>query len=199
MENNSKSRIRISVGDCSIEIEGAESYVERKLQDHKSIDQLMADLRKNVTVATPTQRVEKPPSAKEPKEKVEKERKRRSSAKGSESYKILPDLDLTAKGEIPSLADFFKGKTPKSAQEVNPVLVYYLKKLRNIDHVGLDHIYTCYKTVGVRVPARLYQSIIDTRNRKGTVITDDMNDIRIGTIGENFVENDLPRQQTTKK
>jgi len=56
-----------------------------------------------------------------------------------------------------------------------------------------------YKDVKAKVPAKLYQSLIDTRNRKGTVITDSMDDIRIGTVGENFVEKDLPRQKKSKK
>jgi hypothetical protein len=199
MENDNRSRIKIVVGDCAIEIEGSESYVESKLKDHETISKFISSLAIKAPPVTPTKESKIEQKVREPGQKMEKERKRRGFGKGAESYRILPNLDLSTKGETLSLVDFVKEKNPTSAMEMNPVFVYYLKKLRNIDKIGLDHIYTCYKAVGVRVPTRLYQSLLDTRNRKGTVITDDMNDIRIGTAGENFVENDLPRQKKPKK
>jgi hypothetical protein len=199
MESDSISRIKITTGDCSIEIEGSESYVEKRLNDYESINKVITALGKSIREAAPAKENKKQQEVREPTQKVEKERKRRVSTKGAESYRILPDLDLSAKGDIPSLVDFHKQKSPESSMEMNSVFVYYLRKLREIDKVGLDHIYTCYKAVGGRVPTRLYQSLLDTRNRKGTVITDDMSDIRIGTVGENFVENDLPRQKKPKK
>ena len=199
MENNSISRIKITTGDCSIEIEGTESYLEKRLKDYEIINNIIKSLGKGVQQDLPPKENKKQPAVSETEQKVEKGKKGRVSTRGAESYKILPDLDLSAKGEIPSLLDFFKQKSPASALEMNPVFVYYLKKMREVGKVGLNHIYTCYKTVGHRVPTRLYQSLLDTRNRKGTVITDDMNDIRIGTVGENFVENDLPRQKKSKK
>ena len=145
----------------------------------------------NMQLTAPTKGMGELPKAKG-EQKPEKESKRRAVSKGTESYKMLPELGLNAKGDMPSLWEFFRQKNPSSAMEVNPVFVYYLKRISKIDKVTLDHIYTCYKTVGAKVPSNLYQSMIDTSRRKGTVITYDMNDIKIGSVGEKFVENDLP-------
>jgi hypothetical protein len=105
---------------------------------------------------------------------------------------------LSGTDTVPSLKDFYKEKKPAYAQECNAVFIYYLKKMLKIEKVGIDHVYTCYKTVGVKVPGRLYQSLLDTRKVKGWVITDNMDDLRIGTLGENFVEKELPKSQQSK-
>jgi len=39
---------------------------------------------------------------------------------------------------------------------------------------------------------------VNTQNRKGTIITGDTKDIGISTIGENFVEQELPKSQQSK-
>jgi len=193
---DNKTKIRVGLGDSSIEIEGTEEYVEMKLKDPDSLIPILSSLRGIISSTTNSN---KEPVVKETKEESIKEKKRRTISKGLESYKILPNLDLEASGDIPSLVDFYHEKSPSSAQERNPVFVYFLKKMKNIENVGLDHIYTCYKKVGATVPAKLYQSLIDTRRGKGTVITDKMDDIGIGIIGENFVEKELPTLKKPKK
>jgi hypothetical protein len=192
------SKIKITAGAHSIEIEGTETYVEAKLKDHESIDTWITRLGQNVPPVKVEPIIDPPKENKQIDEKQDKEKKRKGG-KSLEVNKILPDLNLAAQGDIPSLVDFFAQKNPSSAMESNAVFVYYLKHLRKMELVGRDHIYTCYKTVEKRVPERLYQSLIDTRNTKGYIKTDNMNDLKISTIGENFVEKSLPKPIKTTR
>lgn len=190
---DAKTRIRISVGNSYIEIEGTEDYIEKKLKETESF----APLIERVGQATPSA-----PAVGEGaklKTKPVKVKKKKSISKVPTSYNVLPDLDLVAKGDILSLEDFYKVKNPSNAMESNAVFVYYLKKLKNIDKVGVNHIYSCYKGVKVKTPKALYQSLVDTRREKGWIITTNMDDIGIGIAGENFVEHELPKTKKTEK
>lgn len=112
----------------------------------------------------------------------------------SESLSVVKDLNLRAHGDVPSLRDFFRDKAPKGFAEQNAVFGYYLVKSKEITPVGVNHIYTCYKEVGQRVPGAFQQSLKDTARRQGWLDAANLEDIRVTTIGENFVEHDLPRK-----
>ena len=183
------TKIRITVGNATIEVEGSQDYIEKKLKEPESFDGLV----KKVGGAVPA--ISAGVKAKGQEVKVAK---RKRVAKAGESYKAVPDLNLSGTDDIPSLKDFYKEKKPAFAQECNAVFVYYLTKILKIGKVGIDHVYTCYRAVGAKVPGRLYQSLIDTQNRKTTIITRDIKDIGISTIGENFVEQELPQSQKSK-
>lgn len=183
------TKIRITVGNATIEVEGSQDYIERKLKEPESFDGLIKKVGGGVPVISA--------EVKAKGQKV-KAAKRKRVTKGGESYKLVPTLNLSGTDDIPSLKDFYKEKKPAFARECNPVFIYYLKKLIKIDKVGIDHVYTCYKAVGAKVPGRLYQSLVDTQNRKATIITRDIKDIDISTIGENFVEQELPKPQKSK-
>lgn len=99
---------------------------------------------------------------------------------------------MRADDSVPSLRDFWTLKKPNGFLEHNALFAYYLTVLRKIEAVNQNHIYTCYKDVGARVPGAFYQSLLDTARRKGWIDTQDMQNIRSTTICENFVEHDLP-------
>jgi hypothetical protein len=113
---------------------------------------------------------------------------KRAKPKGKPQLSIIKDLDL----KNPSLRDFYTEKSPRTFFERNAVFVYYLQRLKETQEITPDHIFTCYKEVKERVPGAFYQSILDTRVKKGWLDTTDMNDIKVTTVGENFVEHDLP-------
>lgn len=179
-----KTRIKITVGDATIEVEGSQDYIEKKLKEPESFDGLMKKAAGVIPVTAAKPKVTKG--------------KKKATAKGVESHKLVSNLDLSGTDTVPSLKDFCKEKKPTYAQECNAVFIYYLKKMLEIEKVGIDHVYTCYKTAGVKVPGRLYQSLLDTRKVKGWIITDNMDDLLIGTLGENFVEKELPKSQQSQ-
>ncbi|MBO8130969.1 MAG: hypothetical protein H0Z29_05560 [Candidatus Marinimicrobia bacterium] len=128
------------------------------------------------------------------KTKDKKGSKRKISSK--ETFTIVKDLNLMGPKDKPTFKDFYGGKKPKSNIEFNVVSIYYLKKILNIEKVNLNHIYTCYKEVGRKIPSNLKQSIYDTSGPKyGYIDASNSNDLKLPTTGENLVEHELPRKK----
>lgn len=192
MENN-RTKIKIAVGDSYIEIEGTEDYIEKKLKETESFAPLMERLGGATTLSSAVSEGAKPGV------KPRTAKKKKPVSRVPESYNVLPDLDLAGKDDIPSLKDFYKSKNPSNAMESNTVFIYYLKKLRKINKIGINHVYSCYKNVEAKAPKALYQSLADTRKAKGWIITTNMDDIGIGIGGENFVELELPKTKKSEK
>lgn len=174
-------RITLKIGETTIEIEGSESYVEKKLQEPGSLDSLIT---KFAGIAKPVL-----PKKKE-KPVVKKEKKPRKLGRAV-GYEIEKDLILTAEGDKPSLKEFYSEKNPLSNYERNVVFCYFLIKIKGVKPIGVNHIYTCYKEVDRRV-GDLVVSLSETSS-KGWLDTSEMNDIRLSVRGENFVEYDLPK------
>jgi hypothetical protein len=130
-------------------------------------------------------RSNKPPSA---------QPKKQRSTKQSTHPTFVKELDLKKSGNTPGLREFYSQKGPGNFTEQNAVFVYYLNRIREIEDVTTNHVFTCYKEVGARLPGALYQSLLDTNRNKGWIDTSNMGKILISPIGENFVEHDLPRK-----
>jgi|SRR5215472_15905138 len=121
-------------------------------------------------------------------------RKKERGRRTTEQPTIVKDLNLKADNASVSLRDFWSKKKPHGFLEHNTVFVYYLTMVKKAEGINQNHIYTCYKDVGARIPGAFYQSLLDTARRKGWLDTQDTQNIRVTTVGENFVEHDLPRQ-----
>lgn len=118
--------------------------------------------------------------------------KRRSASK--ESFQIAKDLNLGAADGKPAFTEFVKSKGPSSNIEFNAVAVYYLDRVRGINPITINHVYTCYKNVGRKLPGNLTQSLYDTSGgRYGYIDVKSLDDLRLPTSGENFVEHTLPK------
>ncbi|WP_343604816.1 zinc ribbon domain-containing protein [Fluviicola sp.] len=132
------------------------------------------------------------------KEGVTKSTNSSPSKKGTSKGKSQPlTLDKTInfhpKGSE-SLKDFYAKVEANSNFEKNLVFIHYLKEVLKTTDVGLNQIYTCYKQVNERVPGNLYQSLVDTSQRKGWIDTSDLSKISITVPGENYFEHDLKRK-----
>ena len=126
-----------------------------------------------------------------PKKKAATEGKPKRAA-GNESYSLDRHLDLRGDGSIPSFKEFFKEKAPKAAKQINTVSIYYLKKIKGMDLVSLDHVYTCYSEVKKKPPTAFRQSFTDTKNKEGWIEFDANGNLEIPHRGVVFVEHDLP-------
>jgi hypothetical protein len=102
-------------------------------------------------------------------------------------------LDLYPSGKT-SFEDFVTEKSPHDRQQEHNVLaVYWLLQIAEIDAVGPDQVFTCYRKVSWKLPPDLRNSLQKTAYEKGWLDTQEMNDIKITPPGLNFVERDLPR------
>jgi hypothetical protein len=178
-----KLHINLSIG--TLEVEGEETFVTAVYNDFK------AGLLSAAANAKPEEKntpVERPKVTNEA--PANKPRTKRTKA----SHSLIKDLDLSTKANPTSLKDFHITKQPASAMECNAVFVYYLQQIAQVPTITLDHVFTCYKEAGVRVPTALKQSLADTASRRGWIDTSSFDDIKIAVRGENFVEHDLPKK-----
>lgn len=114
--------------------------------------------------------------------------RRKTTTSTSESYSFV-DLDLIPDGEE-SLKDFFGKYKVSNNFERNIVILYYLKKKLDLENVGVNHIYTCYKHLSLKIPL-LGQSLRDTKNRKGWIDTSNSDDLQVTRTGENYIEHEI--------
>jgi len=111
--------------------------------------------------------------------------------KVSHNLKVLTDLNLRAKGKI-SLKDFEAKYSIKSGEELSLLVVYYLKEELK-ETVTLNHIYSCFKELGKRIPQHFKQTIINQKNKKNWIDVDDWNNIKYTIPGMNQMEHDLKK------
>jgi|SRR5690242_2183579 hypothetical protein len=185
------ARIKIDVNGGILEVEGSEEFLKDIYQDFKSKVNIEAD-------TTPTKAIETPKDTKASENKTPKAKTKTVNRK--ESYSFVTDLNLRGDGKsVPALRDYFSDKKPASALEMTTVFVYYLARLCKLSDITVDHIYTCYKEVGQKVPTALRQNLLDTAHRKGTIDTSSLENVTLTTRGENMVEQDLPAKAKKTK
>jgi len=124
-----------------------------------------------------------------------KQPKKPRPPKSKESLSIVKDLDLSEKSNDQSLRSFYDEKKPSSEMAKVTVFTYYLEKIAKLDAVTLNHIYSCYKDVNVKVPTNLKQTALNAASRKGWIDTSSIVAIKVATPGENYVEFDLPGKE----
>jgi len=187
----STSKLRIDLSQGIVEAEGSDTFVLAVYADFK--DRLSFAEKKQTPPPPPA-----PPAA-DGSAKKEKAAapsngtaKTRKSKKGRDAQVILKDLDLS-KGKSGRLKDFYEKYNLKTNYERNLVFVYYMQHELEIENITDNHVFTCYRDVGAKIPKALRQSLIDTSSRNGWLETSDMNNISVATPGVNHLEHDLTK------
>jgi len=165
------SRVKIDIPNKLMEIEGEESFI-REIYDKSRPLFVLLNHAESLTNKKETV--------------IVKSQRKTGSLK--ESYSIVKNIDFN---EPQSLKTFFTSKKPRSALEKNAIFVYYLDKIAMLKSISLNHIYTCYKEVGEKMPQALKQSLADTASKKGWIDTKSMANIKITLKGESLVEHEL--------
>lgn len=193
----STSKLRIDLSQGIVEAEGSDTFVLAVYADFK--DRLSFADRKQAPPAPPAA---SPPAAAKEGAKAEKPTASsngttKARKKQRDSQSIVKDLDLS-KGKNGRLKDFYEGYVVKSNLERNLVFVYYMQHELELTGITDDHVYTCYRNVGSKLPGALRQSLLDTSSRNGWIDTSDMKNIRTATPGVNHLEHDLPKAGTAE-
>lgn len=131
----------------------------------------------------------KPKLISTPKRKTPAPKKGRST-NGSEPI-YLVNFEFAPQGHE-SLRDYYKKFAVKSNFEKNLVFVHYLQEVIKTENISKDHIYSCYREVGEKIP-NVPQSLKDTKHNKSWIDTSNMNDIKITRVGLNYISQDLQR------
>jgi hypothetical protein len=118
--------------------------------------------------------------------------------KGPRTPRLSGDLDLASGKKGQNLRDFFSQYEPSSNIERNLVFVYFLKQIREIEQVTIDHIFTCYRYIkDLKAPIQLQQSLIDTKIKKSWIDTASLDNIQLNISGINYLEHDMKKADNT--
>lgn len=192
----STAKLRIDLSQGLIDVEGSEGFVLEVYNDFKARMQSVP-AKREVTHGIKGIDAPQPATSETPTLKL-KNTKSASSAtaklrKGSrEEHSMVTDLDLS-NTKAGRLKDFVARFVLKTNMERNLAFVYFMQHEMELANIAENHIFTCYRHIGVKVPGALRQSLFDTSSAKGWVNTSHMDDIRVTTIGMNHLEHDLPK------
>lgn len=108
---------------------------------------------------------------------------------------LLKDLDLSGRnGADCSLKDFIAEKNPTSNVQKTAAFVYYLENILKLDEITIDHVFTCYKTMGYRMPNNLQQNLTDTCSSRYGYISRKDGKFSMTVVGSNYIEFDIGKE-----
>jgi hypothetical protein len=182
------SKLHIDLSQGILDVEGADDFVLTIYNDFK--DRLNFGARQ---APPPTASAHSNNETETTKSPLHANGASKGRKKPRESQSIVKDLDLS-KGKHGRLKDFYGKYETKTNFERNLVFVYFLQHELGISGITDNHIFTCYRDVGAKLPTALRQSLFDTSNRNGWLDTSDMSNIVVATPGMNHIEHDLPKK-----
>lgn len=184
MSKEKTYRLKIDLGQGVFEAEGTKEFVEEKFKEFKEVT-------KEGRTFSPAGGIKgKTPSVSTLKRRARKGK----GSTGGQSPSIVKDLNLIPKDKE-SLKDFHGKKSPETNLERNTVFVYYLIEILGRTGITMNHIYTCYRAIGLRLPGNIKQSITDSASgRYGFLDATKGEDIKMTSLGQNLVMHDLPRK-----
>jgi hypothetical protein len=191
---NTKLRIDLATG--ILEVEGDESFVTKIYDDFKDkVASANVRDRQTATAEGSRERSTGPGASHDTTPNVSAPTRRKSRG-GKETPSLIRSLDLSARDGKPSLKDYYAGYKPGSNFERNLVFVYYLMHVREIaEPISADHVFTCYRHMGLKIPEAFNQSLWDTNSKKGWLDTSSLENIKMTTLGINHIEHAMVKGQ----
>lgn len=102
------------------------------------------------------------------------------------------DLNLEP-SNAESLKDFMsRYNYRESSPQLCVLFVYYLKQIRKIENVNQNHIYSCYRHMGARLPKNLYHALADTISKNKWLVN--ISDLDLTSEGINVVEHNMRKK-----
>lgn len=192
----SEARVHLDLVTCDFEFEGTTDFVRDELRELREL--VRAGLLPVSSVVAEEEGLDEEPSAPQSEasagsateaEGASKSKKARS--RSVHTPKVIK-LDLTGGGKN-SLEAFAESKKPKSDMDKYEVIAYWLKSALNLDEVGPDHMYTCFKALKWRVPSNIGQGFRNAKRSHAAFEFGSQPGVYTMThLGDNRVELDLP-------
>ena len=114
-------------------------------------------------------------------------------ARKKPTYTMVKTLNLRPTDKK-SFIDFTKELLPSNNPEKCVVCAYYLCKIL-VEKVDSNSIYTCFKTMGWRLPSDINGVLYWISSQKAWLDTSNILDIKLTVHGDNLIEHDLPRKK----
>ena len=98
---------------------------------------------------------------------------------------FVKDLNLSPNGKE-SLENYMGHYTfGASSPQINLLFVYYLKHILKLDNITQDHVFTCYRSLKIKLPNNLYKSLSNTISRNGWLSC--ISNLEVTSIGIRFL------------
>ncbi len=187
--NNTK--VKISIGEDSFEIEGSEEFVTKHLEEFK---ELLSGSGKSVpSKKTPKAKTKK--NTKQTKEGEDSEGKSTSRSKTRTKKVSAERFDIHGGDGKPSLQEFLDEKKPGRANGPRiAVIGYYVTELLGHKNFSEGQVEYAYKMLGIKRPNHLHQIMINNKNEKDYYepLEGDESNWQLTRTGEIFVADNLP-------
>jgi hypothetical protein len=186
------TKAKICVGNNSIELEGNENFVSKYLGHFEKFINSSSETKESFTPSdksinhiTPKQNIQTV---------VKGDKKIKRNVKSIEPE----EFNISTSGDIPSLEDFLKQKSPgKAAGNIIPVIAYYLQVLKKSPYFTEGNIDFAYKALSIpERPVHIRQIIINKKNENlWFEESEDGLSWKLTRTGEIYVEEKLPTKK----
>jgi len=123
----------------------------------------------------------------------------KKSAKGSKGKEVYSTVDLgLTETQRQEMRDFYESKKPKSQNDQVAVLMDWLKREGNKSTATWNDIFTAFRTVGVKSPAKI-SSVLGNMVGLSWVKNVGGGQYALIHVGEDYVKFDLPKEKGTGK
>lgn len=187
----SNTKVKISIGDGSFEIEGSEEFVTKHLEEFKGL--LSGSGKSALSEKAPKAQTKK--TTKRANEGIEKEEKSSTRSKTRAKKVEAERFDIHEGDEKPSLHDFFNEKKPGRANGARiAVIGYYITEILGQDSFSEGQVEYAYKMLKINRPNHLHQIMINNKNEKDYYepTEGDESNWQLTRTGEIFVADNLP-------
>lgn len=176
----SSTRIKITLGEATIEIEGSESFVDRHWEELKSY--MTNSQTKPVKHQLNTL------------DKSKKVKRNEIAEKKGLSYLPIP-INLTGGEGVPSLKEFYEEKKPETNEELVTFFAFYLREYCGVDEMQMGHAVSCYNAIEKRKPNSIYDICKNSKRKWGYLDKGEIPySFKLNIQGENLVKHDLPKK-----
>lgn len=135
----------------------------------------------------------------DPTNPIEQKGEVRKAAKGSKGKEVYTAVDLgLTETQRNEMRDFYTSKQPKSQHEQIAVLMDWLKRESNKSTATWNDIFTAFRTVGVKSPAKI-SSVLGNMVGLSWVKNVGGGQYALIHVGEDYVKFDLPKVKSTNK
>lgn len=192
----SELQLKITIGDMDISLQGESEIVYRILKElrEEGLGALYEEQAQSFFPKTNVSNTELKSTDYEeqalPEKKLSKNKKR-----NIKQPQLVKDLDLSGKDVDMSLKDFVAEKNPNTNIERTTVFVYYLQYILELQEITIDHVFSCYKDIGAKLPKNLQGNLNDTASSRYGYIEADNGSYTVSIVGLNLVEHDLPKKE----
>lgn len=189
----SNTKVKISIGDDSFEIEGSEEFVTKHLEEFKKL--LRGSGKSSPPKGKPKAKTKN--LTKQVNEGEEKEGKSTPRSKTRAKKVSAERFDIHGGDGKPSLQKFLDEKKPGRANGPRiAVIGYYVTKILGHDSFSEGQVEYAYRMLGVKRPNHLHQIMINNKNEKDYYepMEGDESNWQLTRTGEIFVADNLPSE-----